>query len=313
MPVSELWKVVLGPSTFLGPAQSTGAIYGVSDPVTLLNTAAVIICLYGGLERFMARQHCGIDPGVGECVSISTLAVLLQCVWFGVEQDHAAWVYAQEKYEFLAESCIPMSNQEHYLPGHAIRRLRIGVIFGNAMQVPLGGFTLLYAFDGKGVSAKDFIDFLESGNATYEAKYHYLRHMLLNASLEVACITSLTPRLWRSFSKRSDWFQDSISDARRRCYKNTFACPLGRLWCVKVLHSQGFGHCHTMMNIWYRPDAVIKTYPPARPELQFLDVRVNQQYATLRELEGGVIFTDLSVEADASLSNGAGEGGSGSK
>jgi hypothetical protein len=68
-----------------------------------------------------------------------------------------------------------------------------------------------------------------------------------------------------------------------------------------------------MMNIWYRPDAVIKTYPPARPELQFLDVRVNQQYATLRELEGGVIFTDLSVEADASLSNGAGEGGSGSK
>ena len=283
-PVSEVWKVVVGPSTFLGTSNAKGAAYGVSDPVTLLNTSAVIVCLYGGLVRFMARKHCGIDPGVGECVSISTLAVLLQCMWFGIEKDDAAWAYARDKYEFLVESCIPRSNQEHYLPGHAIRRLRIAVILANAMKVGLEGFTLLYAFDGKGVSANDFIEYFERGSDNqknqYREKYEYLRHMFLNSSLEVACLTSLTPRLWRYFSTRPDWYHGDATGAPRQCYKNTFICPLGRLWCVKVLHSQGFGGVHTMMNIWYRPNAVARTYPPAGPDLQFVDARVNQQYST---------------------------------
>ena len=294
--LSESWKRLLGRSTFRGVNASSKAAYGVSDAQTLLNAASIILALYGGLVRFALRNHVGVDPGTGEAVSLSTLSVLLDCPWFGVEMDEAAYTYAEAKYTLLIAACVPSPDEPHYLQGHYIRRLRMSMLHANTMRVSLKGFTLLYAFDGKGVSATDFKYYLQNPGRQqeqYQNKYQYLRHMFLNLKLEVACISSLTPAHWKYFQTRTDWFSSGVEN--RQCYENTFLCPLGRMWCVKVLHSQNFGCVSTMLNIWWRPDAVLRSYQcTAVPTVALEEASFHEQYtAMLQTREGIALFSTL--------------------
>jgi hypothetical protein len=242
----------------------------------------------------------GGDPGTGEMSSISTLSVITGVPWFGIEMDKKAFDYGREKFSMLVRGCVPSAQEPHYLQGHVVRRLRIFGKECNFMDV-LWSVTLLYAYDGKGVGANFFISNLEGNHGTnpqlqYTKKYQYLRRMFLNPDLEIACISSLTPRLWGFFQLRDDWYE-SQGSGNRRAYKNTFMCPLGRLWCVTVLHGQGFGTSTTMLHVWWRPAAVLRTYAPNdAPHIVLADSVLAAHYQTLQQSEGGcAIFDGLST------------------
>jgi hypothetical protein len=262
-----------------------GHIYNHTDFASMKRVLAVILMIYGGMEKFNPRRHLLVDAGAGEGCAVAYFSWFLGVVAFGLEVSPQIFLAIKTKFDEVRRRT-----------GRESAFGRMAFALGDATTFDPRGITLIYVYDGQAKAASTVVDELSKNLGRAWELFGYHRWMLSSPTVEALASSALSPPVLRKYMQQPPierhlpWFQQpndyDLSDDR------LFLCPLGRvLEYIEVPNNSfGSGNHHTSTYVWYRPDLIVSmSTSDAQPAVP-MDNRLRRLYDTITQSECHLAF-----------------------